>query len=50
MAEPLHSIMLVYVRLTRKLANALTGLDLRSFNAGDVIQLKDSSARTPAIR
>jgi hypothetical protein len=32
------------IRLTRKLAHALNGLDLRPFKVGDVIDLEDSLA------
>jgi hypothetical protein len=34
----------VHVRLTKKLADALNGLDLRGFRIGDVIQLEDPLA------
>src|SRR5687767_664659 len=35
----------VRIRLTRKLANALNGLDLRAFNVGEVVDLNDPLAR-----
>ena len=34
----------MHIRLTKKLADALNGLDLRGFRIGDVIQLEDPLA------
>jgi hypothetical protein len=35
----------MYIRLTRKLAQTLNGLDLRSFSVGELINLDDHLAR-----
>jgi hypothetical protein len=36
---------IVQIRLTKKLAGALNGLDLRPFTVGEVLDLEDSFAR-----
>ena len=35
----------MHIRITKKLANALNGFDLRSFTIGQVIELDESLAR-----
>jgi hypothetical protein len=36
---------MVRIRLTKKLATSLNGVDLSSFNVGDIVELPDAAAR-----
>ena len=45
MAKPLHQgLPRVHIRLTRKLAEMLNGVDLRGFTVGEVLQLDERLA------